>query len=424
MEKISGITNRFLRNNYIKLGIACFLCYMGCYTGKTILSAISPYLQTNNIFNADQIGSMGFALFVAYGIGQLVNGALGDLISPKLLAFLGLFTSGCLIMLLPLFPYYSISMVIWATIGFFCSTMWGPLTKIVAENSVGEVGRKLMLSLTAASVSGTLMAYLIASVVAAFYPWQTAFLGAGIWMVLCSIAFYTVLTVLEKKKIIVCSGIKKAKTEIDEPKEKLSFKFMMKNALIPTVVYCMMNGFLRNAVSFWIPIYIKDTYHTSDSLAAAITIVLPIFNILGTFLGNELLKCKIFRGSEHILNGSCFALSALTFALIVLLDGASLPVTIICLVLASAAMNSACNLIYAVYVFRYKKTGKVSTFSGALDCSAYIASGFGTKWIGMLVNTILWNKTVLVWCVMAVIGVLSCTASAVICRKNGVEAQE
>ncbi|MBR5314422.1 MAG: MFS transporter, partial [Clostridia bacterium] len=382
MEKIRESTRTFLRNNYLRLGFACFLCYMGCYTGKTILSAISPYLQTNNVFNADQIGSMGFALFVAYGIGQLVNGTLGDLISPKNLAAFGLFVSGGLLMLLPIFPDYSVSMVIWATIGFFCSMMWGPLTKIVAENSAGEIGRRIMLSLTVASVSGTLAAYLIASIVSAFYPWQTAFYVAGAWMVICSISFYTILTILEKKKIIVCSGISKRKTEIDEPKEKLNFKYMMKHALIPTVVYCMMNGFLRNAVSFWIPVYIKETYNTSASFAAAITIILPIFNILGTFLGNELIKKKIFRKSEHILNATLFFVSALTFAVIVMLKGASLPVTLVCLVLASASMNSACNLIYAVYVFRYKKTGKVSTFSGALDCSAYIASGFGTKWIG------------------------------------------
>ncbi|MBR6794228.1 MAG: hypothetical protein IKM48_07755, partial [Clostridia bacterium] len=78
----------------------------------------------------------------------------------------------------------------------------------------------------------------------------------------------------------------------------------------------------------------------------------------------------------------------------------------------------------AVYVFRYKETGRISTFTGALDCSAYIASGVGTKCIGLMKASLGWNNTVLVWCVMALIGGASCVASGIICRKNGVEAQK
>ncbi|MBQ6703070.1 MAG: MFS transporter [Clostridia bacterium] len=424
MDNSKFIPRDFLRNNYLKLGFACFMCYMGCYAGKTILSAISPFLQTNGVFNADQIGSMGMALFLAYGAGQLVNGTLGDIISPKVMAFMGIMVSGVLVILIPSIPGYALNMAVWAVIGFFCSMMWGPLTKIVAENSTGDTGRRLMLALNASLVAGTLMAYLIASVVSANFKWQVAFYVAGGYMLMCGTVFYTVVTYLEKRKIIVCAGIKSRGVKRAQPKEKLSFGLMMKHALIPTVVYCMMNGFIRNAVSFWIPTYIKEVYKVSDSFAAAITIILPIVNFIGTFLGIKMLKARIFRKSEHILSAMLFSLSTLTFALIVMFNGASLTLTLICLVLASASMNSVCNLIYAVYVFRYRDTGRISTFSGALDCSAYIASGFGTKFIGFLQSSFGWNVTVLVWCGMALLGGASCAASSIICRKNGVEANE
>ena len=101
----------------------------------------------------------------------------------------------------------------------------------------------------------------------------------------------------------------------------------MKHALIPSVIYCMMNGFIRNAVSFWVPMYIKETYNVSDSFAAAITIFLPIFNFMGTFLGIILLKSKLFRNSEHILSATLFFVATLTFSIIVMLNGASLVLT-------------------------------------------------------------------------------------------------
>jgi len=393
---------------------------MGCYTGKTILSAISPFLQTNGVFNANEIGSMGSALFFAYGFGQLVNGMLGDLLNPKWMAFSGVTISGGLVILLPFLPVYSYNIVIWAVIGFFCSMMWGPLTKIIAENSIGETGRKLMLALNAALVSGTLMAYLIAAIVSAYSKWQVAFFFAGAYMIVCGTVYVTILTVLEKKNIIVCAGIKSQKAATASGKEKLDFKLLMKHALIPAVIYCMMNGFIRNAVSFWIPIYIKETYMVSDAFASAITIILPIFNFIGTLLGVIMLKARIFKNSEHILCGFLFSIATLTFALIVLFNGSSLVVAIICLVLAAASMNSVCNLIYAVYVFRYKSTGKISSLTGSLDCSAYIASGVGTKCIGLLVASAGWDVTVLVWCGVAVVGLVSCVAAALICKKNGV----
>ena len=420
MSEHKLFSHDFLRNNYLRLGFACFLCYMGCYTGKTILSAISPFLQTNGVFTANQIGSMGSALFFAYGFGQLVNGMLGDYLSPKLMAVMGVMISGCLVIVLPFIPNFSYNLIIWAIIGFFCSMMWGPLTKIIAENSSGETGRKLMLALNASLVAGTLMAYLIAAVVSAFFTWRTAFFAAGAYMIICGSIFVTVLSVLENKKLIVCSGIRSRGIEKNKVKEKLSFSMVMKHALIPTVIFCMMNGIIRNAVSFWVPMYIKETYHVNDAFASAITILLPICNFFGTLLGVIMLKARVFRGSEHILSAVLFAVAALTFSVIVLLNGASLVLSIICLVLASASMNSVCNLIYAVYVFRYRDTGKISTFTGALDCSAYIASGLGTKCIGLLVAGIGWNSTVLVWCMIAATGLVSCVVSSIICKKNGV----
>ncbi len=418
------IPRDFLKNNYIRLGLACVLCYMGCYTGKTILSALSPFLESGNVFTEGQIGSMGSALFFAYGFGQMVNGVLGDMISPKKLAFLGLFTAGILVIALAFVPGYLFSILFWVLIGFFCSMLWGPLTKIIAENSVGETGRKLMLSLNASMVIGMLLAYLIAAVAASMFGWKSAFITAGVFMIICSVVFYSVITFLEKRNIIVCKGIKSKNVNRAEPKEKLSFKLMMKHALIPTVIYCMMNGFIRNAVSFWIPMYIKQTYNVSDSLASAITIILPIFNFIGTFLGIIMLKARIFRKSEHQLSAFLFSLSTLTFAIIVFLNGSSLALALICLIIASASMNSVCNIIFAVYVFRYKDTGRISTFTGGLDCSAYIASGIGTKCIGVLVENLGWNYTVLIWGVVALIGTASCIVSGVICRKNNVESVE
>ena len=136
-----------------------------------------------------------------------------------------------------------------------------------------------------------------------------------------------------------------------------------------------------------------------------------------------LMKTKLFKGSEHILCAALSGFTLLMFGVVYLLGAtgvSSLAVAVICVFFASAAQNSVCNLIYAVFVFRFKDTGKISSLTGGLDSSAYVASAVGTKTIGSVASAIGWNNTVGVWGIVTAFGLVAGAASAFICKKNGV----
>lgn len=425
----SAATKALIRNNYIKLGLAVTLCYMGCYIGKTILSAFTPRLTELGVFVKDDIGTMGFALFLAYGIGQLVNGILGDYFNPKRYACLGLTLSSALVSLSPLvadsFDSVTPSIALWAAIGFVSSMMWGPLTAIVADNSSGRASSKIMLALNGSLVAGNLVAYLISAIVSGLFEnWRIAFFLSGAMMLACAFACFAVLTLLEKRGLIVCSAGRSRKKLADgKETERLTLSLLAKHAFFTTVVYTMVNGFVRNAVSFWIPTYIKETFAVGDSTASVITMVMPILNFLGTMLGLKLLSLRFFRGSEHILCAFLFGVTFTMFGIVFALGSFGiyfLPLSMVCIFIAAAAQNSACNMIYAVFVFRFKNTGRISAFTGGLDSSAYLASAIGTKTIGLIASAIGWNMTVGFWGAVTLAGLLACVASAFISRKNGV----
>ena len=80
------------------LGVSCFLAYAGCYMGRNILSTMLPQMIGSNIYGRESLATMGSAFLITYGLGQLVNGFIGNKISAKYMVFVGLFLSGILSM--------------------------------------------------------------------------------------------------------------------------------------------------------------------------------------------------------------------------------------------------------------------------------------------------------------------------------------
>ena len=61
----------------ILIGGLCALAYLAVYVARNILSAVTPEMIDSGIFTTEAIGTMSSLFFIAYAIGQLINGLLG-----------------------------------------------------------------------------------------------------------------------------------------------------------------------------------------------------------------------------------------------------------------------------------------------------------------------------------------------------------
>ena len=82
------------------LGGMCSIAYLAVYVAKNALSAVGPQLTQNGVFTTTQLGAMSSSFFIAYAIGQLINGGIGDRIKGKYMISLGLILSSFGIFLL------------------------------------------------------------------------------------------------------------------------------------------------------------------------------------------------------------------------------------------------------------------------------------------------------------------------------------
>lgn len=389
----------------LSLGTICFLSYNACYAGRSILSAIMPEMVQETGFSSSALGLWGSMFFFTYGIGQVINGLIGDRIKAKWMVAIGLFLSGLVIVLSSCTASSIIGALCWAACGFLLSMLWGPLSKVIAENTTAQTGRLLMTALTAASIVGTMIAYLIASAASAQHQWRWAFYITGILLVLTAILWFIVLHIWERKKYLRTIDITASTAKGIRPLLSL----LRKHQIVPILFITIINGIVRNAVAFWIPTYITDQFQIAPATSSAITSVLPIFNLIGTFLGLKLLKkCK---ENEYETSIILFAVSMMMFLLMSVTRNHYFILTIVALFLANAAMASACNMIFSVYCLRFRETGRVSTITGCLDAVSYLFAALASPLFSVIVSKTNWNTTVFIWAILTAFGMLASMAA-------------
>ena len=72
----------------------CWAAYFTSYIGRLNYSSAMPEMLRLSVLDKSQAGFISMSYFFAYGIGQLINGFLGDKMHPRKIIFTGLFLAG------------------------------------------------------------------------------------------------------------------------------------------------------------------------------------------------------------------------------------------------------------------------------------------------------------------------------------------
>jgi sugar phosphate permease len=91
-------------------------------------------------FTIEHIANLSATYMLLYAAGQLVNGFLGDVFSPKNMVSIGLFVSGGSFLVFPFISGEMLQIVCFAGFGFGLSMLRGPLMKIISADFV-NLGR-------------------------------------------------------------------------------------------------------------------------------------------------------------------------------------------------------------------------------------------------------------------------------------------
>ena len=374
------------------IGVVTIGIYVVNYYLRNMLSVTTPELLLSGNYTEEGVALLSSIYMIFYAGGQLVNGFLGDMLSPKVMILGGIGLGGAAMILFPFLPYQALRVICFATLGFGLSMIRGPLMKIISENASPKHARLICVFFSFASFAGPLIASLFVMLFAAKY----AFIVSGGFAVLMAIFAVLVLSVMQKKEIVTFHPIKpRGLSSITEVFKIEGFLFYM-------LIACLVE-IAAASVSFWIPTYLSahlafDTT-TSNFVFSAISICRSCMPFVSLAIFN-----RIGERALPIMRGG-FALSCGFFLIMQLVQN---PIAnVILLLFALMPMSAVSSMLWSIYIPGLGKTGRASSANGVLDCTGYIAAALANLLFGSLMANAGWNVVLLLWASVGAIGLIS-----------------
>ncbi len=377
----------------IMIGSMCSLSYLAVYVARNILGAVSPQMIESGLFTTENIGTLSSVYFITYAVGQLINGRIGDKIKSKFMISLGLILAGISNFLFstmvssPLSSY-----IIYGMTGFFLSMIYGPMTKVVAENTEPIYATRCSLGYTFSSFFGTPLA----GVLAALLLWQGVFAASSALLIIMGVICFIVFTIYERKGYIAYGRF------VRDPKKGGSIRVLIKHQIIKFTLVAVLTGIVRTTVVFWLPTYLSQ-YLGLSTESAALVFTVATFIISATTFVAVFLYERLHRNMDLTVLVS-FISSAVCFALVYIVHQSTL--NIILMVMAIMSASCAASMLYSRYCPSLRDTGMVSSATGFIDFMSYMSASISSTLFANAVNSIGWGNLILVWFGLMVAGII------------------
>lgn len=388
------ITIRPTAMKALAIGGMCAVSYLAVYVAKNALSASGPQITQTGAFNTQQLGSMSSAYFITYAIGQLINGSIGDKIKGKYMISFGLLLAALGFFALPqLVSAPWAATVAYSTSGFCLAMIYGPMTKLVAENVDPLYAPRCSMGYTLASFLGSPAAGLLAAALS----WKWVFRTSGGVLVVMGIICFAVFTLFERKGMIKYGQY--------QPKEKTAatggIRLLIQRRIIRFTFVSLITGVVRTTVVFWLPTYLSSHLKFSPENAALIFTVSTLVISCSVFVAIFAYE-RMKRNFDRVLL-LAFCSAAVCFLAVFFVRNPMLNVVL--LVLGILSSNSASSLMWSCYCPSLRDTCMVSGATGFLDFCSYMAASVSSTLFANAVDTIGWSGLILVWLGLMLCGI-------------------
>lgn len=377
--------------------------YLARYGFSTSMSE----MVADGIFDITFAGAVGTAFLAAYGTGQLVNGLIGDKIHPKFMIFIGLVGSAVMNILVGLSSNAVLIIILWCLNGYFCSMLWAPLVRCFSDFLLKKQQVKAGTSISASIPIGNILSYLIASFFLKTMSWRMVFIFSGVIVIAMSFVWLLGMSSLKDYlNAVKVEKVKEIQKDIVSVKAPVSGKRLMPlliaTGLVFTIIGIFFNGILKDGVTLWVPTYVSQFFGTDASVASLVTIILPLFNLVGAYLAVRLFK-KVLK-NEMLTATVMFMISVVSLTFLFFFGRYSMILAVVMLALTTASMLGANTMFLTFIPLNFSNVGRASSVTGFLDACSYLASAVSGVTIGVVAKTYGWDTTVITWIAVAFLG--------------------
>ena len=401
------------KKNVNFLVVLCSVVYFVSYISRVNLGTVLVEIISSG-YAPKAVAALALtACSITYGAGQLVSGYLGDKFKPQNIIFIGFIITSLMNLCVGTVGNGEMLVVFWAINGFAQAFMWPPLVKILSNLLNDEDYKKACVRVSWGSSLGTVSVYLVSPFIIKAFHVKLVFILCGV--IAAVMALVWKLTYDNYKPIKACSTgdvlLSSNGKKQDVPSSVVAKFNKSSIALLGFIMVCiMLQGSLRDGVTNWTPTYISEMFNLDSSISILTGVILPIFSLLSftfvSFVNRKLIK------NELVCAGVTFGVGAVSAVLLLILGSNSVVLSLAALALLVGSMHGVNLILVCMIPAHFAKYGKVSFISGLINSCTYVGAAVSTYGIAVFTDSFGWNKTILLWSIVAFVGAFICIAIA------------
>ena len=382
-----------------------FLIYASAYFGRYSYSAsINSFIDRYDI-SKPETGLVMTFFFVAYGIGQVINGFLCKYYPKRYIFPIALFGSSVInltvfagIVTGVIGKYFYIMKYLWMLNGMVQSLIWTSIIFTLGENiDKKNLARAGMVTGLTVPV-GTFVAYCVSSLAVHLGHFEISFALAAAIMSAVGVLWLTLFKPCER------TDIKSGAEEEAGKKPRLGIPAYVIITFIGLSIFAMTNNFIKDGLQTWIPTILKETYSFSNSASLMLAMSVYIFGICGTFIVKKIHK---YVSDFIVLCVIFFAvIAAIIGGIRIFLNVSAVPVTACfgAVIIGGYGVNNIVTSIAPLFLRDYMNPG---ISSGVLDGFCYIGSAVTTYALGAVADRSSWETVLVLLLSVAVISTVA-----------------
>jgi MFS transporter, OPA family, sugar phosphate sensor protein UhpC len=366
--------DRLYRKCRIQVMLAITIGYGIAYTCRLGLSVVKKPLIDGGIFTAEQLGTIGAAIFYGYALGKLVNGFLADHANIKRFLATGVLVSALINVVMGWSPLLWVWVVLWGLNGWFQG--FGAPGGMVAMSqwfSNRERGRFYGIWSSAHSI-GEGLTFVGSSALVAWLGWRGGFIGPGALCIVMAVAMYFILK--DRPATLGLPPVADWKNDHGAPlaagvKAKSTWQMQLSIIKMPAIwILAMASAMMyitRFGMNSWGMLYLQEEKGYSTLEAGALLALNPVAGIAGC-IAYGFVSDKLFGARRPPVNLIC----------------ALMEIGALCMMFFSPPGNPLL-LSVAFLLYGFSINGLVTSLGGlfAVDIAPKKAAGAAMGFIGV-----------------------------------------
>ena len=374
-----------LFNTTTLLIVLCWIVYAFSYLGKLAYNANITQIETEYSISHSKAGVVSSCFFFAYGIGQIINGLLCRKYNLRVVVFCGLLISGTMNFLVGIVDDFVVIKYLWLINGAGLSVLWSSLIRLLSitldKKSVGRA----VFAMGTTVATGTFLTYGFSAIFVALGVYKMMFFLAGILLPSISILWFFAYPKLVHKKTDTCEAVEQVRVETQKRQKNHGLLI----AIAVLAFFATVDNLVKDGLTMWVPMILKETYSLPDYASVLLTMVLPILALFGTCVA-ALLRKKIH--DFVVLCGFVFFGAAICIGLVILcMPMGYFAVTLGSFGVVACLMASVNNVITSMAPLYWKDKINSGRVAGILNGFCYLGSMLSAYGLGLVADMGGWN---------------------------------